>query len=265
MENMQSLAYKTDLIQARYAGIVDNREDYYVIRTPSRKHYFWGNYILIKKTEKNIDIEKWIKIYKKEFGNDNPYFLTFGLDVKKVSDEIIFKFKRHGFRLKKSEVLSCSNLKKPEATKIEIVFREIIEDNDWNGWVEVHLDENWPFSEDSQYGFYFKHLENIKTLVAKKIMRRFGAFTSNKMVGELGILHESGVGRFDTVSTHQNYRCLRICSNLIYYTGDKILNENASKLIIVADDDYFAKNIYKKLGFEFIEEQIGFEWYDKNF
>jgi len=262
---MRSIAYKTDLIRATYEGIVDEFEDYFVIRTPSRKGYLWGNYILIKKIEKSIDVEKWINIYKKEFANDNPWFLTFGfLDAKKVSDEIISEFQKHGLTLIKSELLSCSDLKKPEATKIEIIFREIIDDKDWDGWMEVHLDKSWQYSDDSGYGFHSQLLENNKNLVAKKFMRRFGAYADNKMVGELGIFHHSGIGRFDTVSTHQDYRRLRICSNLIYYTGNKILNENAgSQLIIVADEDYFAKNIYKKLGFELIEEQIGFQWYEK--
>ncbi|MDQ3021979.1 MAG: GNAT family N-acetyltransferase [Bacteroidota bacterium] len=262
---MTSLAYKTDLVQVRHEGIVDNCEDYYVIRTPSRKNYFWGNYILIKKNEKSIDVRKWINIYKKEFSNNNPYFLTFGLDAKKVSNEIVIEFQKHGFTLKKAEVLSCSSLKKPEVPKAEITFREIINNEDWDGWVEVHMDESWQFSKETQYGFQLQHLENIKKLVMNNFMRRFGAYINNKMVGELGIFSDLGIGRFNLVSTHQDYRNLRICSNLIYYTGNKTFNENAaSQLIIVADDDYFAKNIYKKLGFEVVEEQIGFEWYERN-
>jgi hypothetical protein len=188
--------------------------------------------------------------------------MTFGIDAKKVSNDIIVKFKKHGFSLKRDEVLSGSNLVKPEKPKIELTFKEIADEKDWDGWVDVHLEKNFQFSDDSGYGFQLQCLESIKNLVARNFMRRFGAYTNNKLVGDLGIFHESGLGRFDKVATHEDYRNLRICSNLIYYAGKKILNEKAAgKLIIVADEDYFAKNIYKKLGFEYIEEQIGFQWY----
>jgi len=259
---MKSLAYRTDLIKNSSEGQVDVCKDYYVIKTPTRPYYYWGNYILIKNIKKNSDVQEWINIYKKEFSNTKDHFMTFGIDGKKVSNDVVNKFEKYGFTFNNEEVLTGSDLVKPEKPKIEITCKEITEEKDWDGWVDVHLDKDFQYSDDFGYRYHFEYLGSVKNLVAKKFMRRFGAYANNKLVGDLGIFHESGFGRFDTVATHQDYRNLKICSNLIYYAGNKILDEDpVCKLVIVADEDYFAKNIYKKLGFEHTEDQIGFQWY----
>lgn len=117
---------------AKYEGTVKAKKNYYVIRTPSRKNYFWGNYILIKNFEEFKCVKEWIDTYKNEFNNQNPHFMTFGIDSFDISDKLISEFEKYGFQLEKDKVLSCSKLIKPETSKIQININEIVNDDDWN-------------------------------------------------------------------------------------------------------------------------------------
>jgi hypothetical protein len=45
---MHNLGYLTDCILHKIHGVVEEKKDYFLIRTPSNPTYFWGNLIVFK-------------------------------------------------------------------------------------------------------------------------------------------------------------------------------------------------------------------------
>ena len=45
--HIRSLGWRTDLIFPRFDGVVTDRGDYLVVRTPSNPGFYWGNFLLL--------------------------------------------------------------------------------------------------------------------------------------------------------------------------------------------------------------------------
>lgn len=255
------LSNKTDLILSKFSGEIIDREEYTVIKTPSQPNYFWGNYLIFPKEPEKENYKKWINIYKNEFGN-NPGYITFTWDTGK--EGYTEEFIQNGFSLTKLDILMAQKVDIPPKYNKDIEVRELKYKSDWEQYIEVHINENWYLSSQSQKSF----LENQRDL-AKKIVKEgkgktFGAFLGEKLVGELGIYYEGILGRYNNVSTHQNYRRNGICSTLIYNTS-KIAFETIGikNLVVAADEEYHAGKIYLSVGFKLFEKQISLEWFNK--
>ena len=46
MRPLRSVGYRTDLFVCAFDGVVEERDRYVVIRTPSNPSFWWGNYLL---------------------------------------------------------------------------------------------------------------------------------------------------------------------------------------------------------------------------
>lgn len=262
---IKSLAYRTDLIYSEFEGTVKNKENYLVIKTPSRPSYFWGNYILMKNAPQNESYKEWIDIYKSEFNKSEPNFMTFGIDSTDNHINNLEQFINNGFTIKSTSVLTSTILKYPKKYNSNIEIRQLNDDNDWKGWVDVHKNENWYLSKDSESAFLETQLVSTRKFTESYPGMRFGAFLNGKLVGDLGIYFSNDIGRFNSVSTHQDYRNKGICQTLLYESFKHVTEKcNIKKLVIVADNEYFALDIYKKAGFIETENQIGLEWYNKD-
>lgn len=256
------LSHKTDLIISSFSGEVIDRNNYIVIKTPSEPNYFWGNYLLFPKEPEKGDYQKWINIYKSEFVN-KPSFLTFTWDSS--IEGLVEEFINNNFKLSKYWVLSTQKVNKPSKYNNNIEIRELKTENDWEQYIDVHINENWYLSSQSQKLFLESQRESAKRIVQSGKGKRFGAFLENKLVGEAGIYYEGNLGRYNQISTHQNFRRQGICGTLIYKIS-KIAFENMGieTLVIVADEEYHATKIYMDVGFKVCEKQISLEWFDKN-
>jgi hypothetical protein len=256
------LSHKTDLIISSFSGKITDKGDYLVIKTSSEPDYFWGNYLLFTKEPQEGDYEKWTNIYKYEFG-DNPGFMTFTWDSSK--EGLTEEFIKNDFKLNKCHVLELQKAIKPLKYNKNVEIRELKLEDDWEQYVEVHINENWGLSNQSQKAFLEGQRESAKKIVESGKGKRFGAFLGKKLVGEAGIYYEGNLGRYNQISTHQNFRRQGICGTLVYNTAKIAFETMGIKtLVIVADEEYHAAKIYMNVGFKVCEKQISLEWFDKN-
>jgi hypothetical protein len=65
--NIQSLGFKTEMIFHRFDGIVLDRGDYIVVKTPSNPGFFFGNLLLFPEAPKLGSLERWKATFRKEF------------------------------------------------------------------------------------------------------------------------------------------------------------------------------------------------------
>ena len=91
----------------------------------------------------------------------------------------------------------------------------------------------------------------------------FGAFLGNRVAGDLGVFVQGGVGRFQSVGTHPDFRRRGICGTLVYEAARYAFqNLGAETLVMVADEEHHAAKIYESVGFVPTEHEIGMDWWE---
>ncbi|MDB2499630.1 hypothetical protein N9X40_02120 [bacterium] len=76
---MQNIGYLTDCIFHKLNGIIEKKEDYILIKTPSNPTYYWGNLLHFQQAPKRGSFARWMDYFKKEFGK-NCIHVTFAWD-----------------------------------------------------------------------------------------------------------------------------------------------------------------------------------------
>ena len=88
----------------------------------------------------------------------------------------------------------------------------------------------------------------------------YGAFAGQQLVADLGLFHHQGVGRYQSVGTHPDFRSRGIASALIVAAGRQAKAKyDLHTLVIVTDEDSSPARLYQSLGFQQTEKQVGLE------
>jgi GNAT superfamily N-acetyltransferase len=169
-----------------------------------------------------------------------------------------------GIRTQLTSVLTATTLCKPTVTPPEVEFRALKSDQDWRRALEMHLtsDEDAGTPADDAHRDYSER----RMRVARRVCEEghgawYGAFWGEEMVAGLGIFSGGpGVGRFQSVDTHPSHRREGLARNLVFAAGEWARQHlGAGELVIAADPDYFAIDIYRSLGFQQLERQVQLE------
>jgi hypothetical protein len=262
---LTSLALRTGLILNRFLAVVEEKEEYIVIRTPDRPSFFWGNSIIMKNSPTLGDYQKWIAIFEKEIGSKNDKgFIAITFDSIDERSYDVSEFEKNNFEIMVSKVLSTNSIIKPPKFNPEIIVKAFKTSKDWDSFVDIHFIPDWGYgSDDGQRVFLKEEGENFKKFVETGRAQRFGAFYNGQMVAELGVFWQEGLARFNSVATHRDYRRLGACSTLVYEVSRLLLNNpEIETLVMEADEDYHAASIYESVGFVANEKLIALEWKD---
>lgn len=279
--NMQvkSLGWKTDLMLARWSGILTDRGSHWVIQTPNNPGYYWGNFVLQQAAPKNGDLEGWQKQFAAEFPEaefPEVKHLLFGWDAPELGQ--IEEFIKTGFALDHSSVLQLGELKPPEAAKLELEIRPLKNDQEWQQLFELELLLREPQHELEAYKIYMlAKLKNYRSLTELSLGAWFGAFikpplepvrkglalfgnrnttpTQAQLLGGLGIFFSSDLARYQAVGVHPDYRRQGIASHLVWKAAQYAQSKEAKQIIIHADPDGPAIGLYQKLGFKVVGQQ----------
>lgn len=256
---INSLAFQTDLFFHRFTGIVIEYDEYLVVKTPTNPTYFWGNLLYFSKPPTADSFHVWKDVFREQFHSMNVDHMTFAWDSNEGVEGSADLFVKDGFVLEKSIVMIAREIKIPPKINNELVIRPILSESDWGMVLENHvLCRADHFDEAPYRKFALKRIDNYRLMIKAKKGFWMGAFLGDVLVGELGIYSENGLGRFQTVGTHPDYRRLGVCSTLVYQTLI-FARENlcVSQFVMVADPEYHAAKIYESVGFTASELQIG--------
>ena len=85
------------------------------------------------------------------------------------------------------------------------------------------------------------------------------------MASQLGIFATGdGLARYQSVETDPEYRRRGLARGLVHLAGRYGLDNLAPKLVIVADPEYFAIDLYRSVGFEVTATQLQVERHSTN-
>ena len=139
----------------------------------------------------------------------------------------------------------------------------------------LHLEGDWAQATDNQVAcreadfseadyrlFKEPQMVRYRRMQAAGLGHWYGAFLADRLVADLGIFHQNGLGRFQSVGTHPDFRRQGIAASLVYQSSLLAIQEfKLHTLVIVAEQDSSPARIYQSLGFKMTEKQVGLEWW----
>ena len=257
---IKSLASKTDVAVLGPSQQIEEGNGYLVVRCVDNPGFVWGNYLLFDKPPKQGDLAHWCELYDEAFGTTEGIInQTFLWDRSDGEVGAAAEFIDAGFSLEKTMVLTCEKAIKPRKWNGQIEVRPIAGDAEYEAATELQVRSREPiFPEESYRGFRQARMAAYRALVEEGRGEWFGAFLKGELVGDLGLFIVGSLGRYQFVSTDPEYRRQGVCSTLMFETARRALKrKDVHTLVIASDPEYHSTIVYKSVGFEFKEWQVG--------
>ncbi len=261
---VKSLGYRTDLIFASFDGEIFDRGDYMVIRSPTNPTFYWGNFLLFSQPPRKGDHERWRELFVQEIGAPPEVeHQTFGWDSLEGDEGEIQPFLQAGFRPNRGIVMRSTGLPTLTRPPSQVNVRTLMTEADWTKALDNQvICREEEFEETAYREFWHRQRARYREMVASGLGDWYGAFIEGRLVADLGIFHDRGLGRFQSVETHPSFRRWGIAGTLIAEASRLAKTQyDIDTLVIVADEGSGAARLYESLGFQPVEVQVGLEWW----
>ncbi len=258
---VRSTGYRTDLIFPTFDGRIVDRGDHLVVQTPSNPSFYWGNFLIFKDPPSQGDHLRWRRLFADEIGHPlRTTHETLGWDSPEGTIGWVRPFLEAGFALLRNTVLAAAGLRPPPHTS-RVEVRPVESEADWEQALDLQVLCRDAGHAEAGYRLYRqRQIRRYRAMIAAGWGRWYGAFLDGRLAGDLGIFHHEGLGRFQSVETHPDLRRRGIAGTLVYEAAYRTLAESGiTSLILVAEAESPAERLYRSVGFDPLELQVGLE------
>ena len=258
--HLRSLRYRTDLIFARYDGIVEDLGDAVRVVNPRNPAHYYGNILIMERPPRQGDLVAWETRFAREIGTPEGGWrhVLFGWDEPGGDAGDPGEFLEAGYTLEENVVMAAPCLKPPRRVNRDAEIRPLRDtDEEWALAVDNQVaarEERW---EESTYrAFKEAQMTRYRAMTRAGLGFWYGAFVDGRIVADMGVFAHGELARFQAVGTHPEYRGRGLCGTLTHVAREHAREAlGVPMLVIVADDHYYAKDIYRSVGFEPLERQ----------
>ena len=267
MKPIKSLGYRTDMIFRRFDAEIIERDDYTVVLTPSNPGFFWGNFLLFKEPPSNGSLAEWNEIFESEVASKlDVHHRAFGWDC---TENVLGEhqvFLDAGYTLDQCVVQTAQSVHEPPKLNSDVEIRPL-RGSEWDDVIEIQVACTPERFQPHLYRQYRQErMIRYREMNKVGLGTWFGAFLDGQIVADLGIFSDDEIGRFQHVETHPDFRRRAICSTMIYESSRYAFEQmGVETLVIAADVNYHAKEIYESVGFKPTEHQAGLQWFDPKY
>lgn len=256
------MVFATELDVLPPDRIVERRDGYLMVRSPSHPEHYWGNLLLFDDPPRRGDRARWERLFEAEFSTDpRVRHRTFAWDrvdgsVGCVREEFI----AHGYELEDSIglIAAAEQVRAHPRANSEVAVRALdpaagADEQLWDAVIELEVagrDER--FEEDGYRTFRRARLADLRALFRSGHGAWYVAYFSgrNEVVASCGVVVTGTRGRFQDVDTATAHRRRGICSRLLVEAAHHCAKlHGAERFVIVADAGYHALGLYESLGF----------------
>jgi RimJ/RimL family protein N-acetyltransferase len=263
-----ALAWRTDLMFARFDGIVESRGDHLVVRTPGNPTYWWGNYLLFDQPPRAGQADDWIAAFDETIRLEQPQssHLAFGIDT--AEDFAVPEdFAAAGLTKVRSVALTLQPgmldpALPPLAREFQVRALELPARIPQVVELEAAVnaaDGDEAHAEPGYSEFRTRQMQRYAAMQDAGLGHWFGVFArtprGEQLVSSCGLFRDKRGGgataRFQYVCTHPEWRERGLATALIHAVcrhGLEVMHDDT--LVIVADPGDRAIRIYETLGFE---------------
>lgn len=263
-----SAGWRTDLIAHRVDGLVLERPDCIVLRTPSQPNYYWGNALVLPQPPADGELAHWLARFSEEVGQHDPAIrhVAIGINVAPRADaNSLPAWRAAGFALFETETLRLrrGGLQAPRrAPRGEVVFREA----DLAREAEAFVDLQCVDPEGYEPAGYRLHrtlqMQRLAAMQQAGTGTWFGVWCDGVLAADCGLLRAGALGRFQHVGTHPAWRRRGLCSHLVHRVSAWGFSQwGLQELVMCADPNDVAIGIYESLGYRREERAWGLQRY----
>jgi ribosomal protein S18 acetylase RimI-like enzyme len=258
---VKSIGWRTDLRLRELEGAdILARADHLLVRTPENPAFRWGNFLLLEAMPAAGEAEHWLNRFREAFPTAG--YVALGVDGTPTDPAALTELQELGLRPELTCVLSAPRLATPAKPTPQGQLRPLRSEEDWRQAIELGL------AADEEHGAQPGERAYMERRVAaaRRVCEAghgawFGAFRDGEMVAGLGIFAAGeGVARFQSVDTHPAHRRQGLATHLLFIAAEHArVRLGARTLVIAADPDYHAIEIYRALGFRERGRQLQLE------
>src|SRR3954466_6457276 len=238
----------------RLAGAsVTDHGDYLPAGTPANPSFHWGNFLLLAEPPTPGTAGRWLDVFRTEL--PTAEHVAIGIDGVDGHTGDLTELLAAGLELELSIVLTADRLTFREQLAADV--RPLRTDRDWQQAAAVRLAID---DDDSarHADFVERKLAEARRLVDDGHGAYLGAFVDGVVQASLGIVADgSGLARYQNVETHPEHRRQGYSRALLLAAAETAAERfGVHTLVIVADPDYVAIDLYRSLGFRDTETQV---------
>lgn len=250
-EYPDNLGLVTDLLLHAETGIVESKDDYFIVRTPNCPDYFDGNMLILPRRPAGSDLHRLEDDFARLVGTPPAIaHRTFTWDESGQGVAELGGFVDRGYDATVCRVLAARpDDIRPIALNASVEVRRFQSTADWDDWARMQLADMPNPSDGASLRYMAYQQAACRNLIARGLGDGWGAFIDGEQVGSLGLFFLDGIGRFQSIVTREQDRNKGICKTLVSQVIG-LTAGRADQLVMVADEAYHAGKIYAALGFE---------------
>lgn len=266
----RSLVRATEIDVLPLDRVVERREGYLVVRSPSNPRHYWGNLLVFDEPPRKGDAERWESLFASEFaGDERVRHMTFAWDRADGSlgvarEELVPR----GLELELlvGLIARAPDVRRHPRENHDVLVRALdpapgADALLWDQIVELQVAAREErFAEHAYRAFARSRLEDLRELFRAGRGAWYAALddAGSEVQGSCGVVVTGARGRFQAVDTAEAHRRRGVCSRLVVEAArTAAADHGAQQLVICADPDYHALGLYESLGFRPRERVAG--------
>jgi ribosomal protein S18 acetylase RimI-like enzyme len=227
------------------------------VRTPDNPSFYWGNFVAFAEPLQRGDAERWQALFARY--HPGARHRAYAIDDPRgaVGD----RDEAAKLRVDVNVMAVLAGSAPLPGTSAPVEIRTVQSDEDWRQLLDVRLScEDGP--PDPGYArFLERKTAEARQLAESGVGSWFGAVIDRRIVATLGIFSDGGgLARFQNVETNPAYRRRGLARALLGHAAAHAADHlGAHTVVIVADPDYHAIELYRSTGFRDTERQVQLE------
>jgi ribosomal protein S18 acetylase RimI-like enzyme len=265
----RTLVWATELDVLPLDRVVERRDGYLVISSPSNPLHYWGNLLLFDRAPRPGDGERWEALFEAELGGDPLVrHRSFAWDDPSgFAGAAREEFGPRGYEVEESVglVAEADRVVAHHRENRDVTVRALdpeagAEEELWDAVVELQVAGREESQEEHEYrAFSRARIEDRRRLFRAGRGAWYVAVdpSTGDVAASCGVVVTGGRARYQVVDTALAYRRRGIASRLVVDSARHAVETyGAEQFVIVADLGYHALGLYESLGFERREQLV---------
>jgi ribosomal protein S18 acetylase RimI-like enzyme len=246
-----SLLNRTAVFVMRPETLFEDHGAYGVLRTPTAPSYYSGNVLLLDEPLAPARLESWVGIFSDTFRDSGVRHIRLEWTGPEPTAAEQATYQAAGYEL---TTILCMTAQAPTPVERLNPALEIrpLRDEDSGRLKRFLLDTQ------ADWGAAFMDFMVGNILLRHRELEGnwWLGWLDGQVAGSMGLFFDGPLGRFQSVDTHPAFRRRGVARTMVaHLTQHGFARPQTERLVIVADQDYFAVRLYEQCGYRTLHRQ----------